>query len=151
MSIKRTIRDSRLGPAALAVKQVVDRVRFRDSTSYWEHRYTSGGTSGAGSYGEVARFKADFLNRFVTEHGIDSVIELGCGDGSQLALAEYPSYLGLDVSPKAVEICHARFAGDPTKSFVYYEPLHFHNNGAISADLALSLDVVQHLVDDALL
>lgn len=38
-------------------------------------------------------------NDFVRARGIDSVIEFGCGDGAQLALAEYPAYGGIDVSP----------------------------------------------------
>ena len=44
--------------------------------------------------GELAKFKARVMNDFVRENGIRSVIELGCGDGMQLALADYPRYLG---------------------------------------------------------
>jgi hypothetical protein len=70
------------------VKRIVAAVRFRDSQSYWEDRYVSGGTSGPGSYDAQAEYKADFLNRFVRENAIGSVIEFGCGDGNQLGLAE---------------------------------------------------------------
>jgi SAM-dependent methyltransferase len=121
--------------------------RFRGSATYWEDRYSAGGTSGAGSYGHLATFKAEVLNRIVAERGVASVLELGCGDGAQLSLAGYPSYLGLDVSPTAVRMCMQRFEDDHTKSFFAYEPTAFSNHGAVTADLTLSLDVLYHLVE----
>ena len=136
-----------MGRAAL-LTQWVRRVRFGNSGRYWERRYAAGRTSGAGSYGPVARFKAEFLNDFVRTTHVNSVIELGCGDGHQLGLAEYPSYLGLDVSPTATRLCIERFRDDPTKSFLCYQPDATENHGALSADLALSLDVIFHLVED---
>lgn len=114
-----------------------------DSGRYWDDRYRNNGNSGAGSYLHFAAFKADFLNAFVRENGIRSVVEFGCGDGNQLKLAEYPHYVGFDVSPKSVEICSNLFRGDPTKSF--------HSTAdavEASADLSLSLDVIYHLVED---
>jgi hypothetical protein len=76
-------------------------------------------------------------------------MELGCGDGNQLALASYPSYVGLDVSLQAVKSCRRRFAGDPRKSFIHYVPGAMPNLADfLSADATLSLDVVYHLVED---
>src|ERR1700760_1333334 len=92
---------------------------FKTSSDYWERRYVRGGNSGVGSYGRLANFKAEFLNDFVEQHRINSVIEYGCGDGSQLKLASYPSYIGIDVSPRAVEICRALFAADRSKRFFH--------------------------------
>lgn len=43
-----------------------------------------GGTSGAGSYGVLAEFKAEVINSLLLEHSILTAIEFGCGDGSQL-------------------------------------------------------------------
>ena len=120
-----------------------------DSSTYWEGRYAAGGDSGIGSSGEYAAYKADVLNEFVRDHDIESVIEFGCGDGDQIALAEYPEYVGLDVSASAIASCIERFADDPTKSFFPYDPLRFHNNGALEADLVLSLEVLFHVVDRA--
>lgn len=116
---------------------------------YWEERYRSGGNSGAGSYGELATFKADVLNRLVAAEGIASVVELGCGDGNQLSLAKYPRYVGYDVSPAAVQLCRARFAGDQTKTFELYRPRRRSRLKAAAADMAISLDVIYHLLDDA--
>jgi len=122
---------------------------FRDSGRYWELRYRLAGDSGAGSKDHLAQFKADFLNAFVVTNAIASVIEFGCGDSRQLALAQYPSYIGLDVSPTALRWNGDRFRGDPSKSFLLYRPDAFWNMGrALRADLALSLDVIYHLVED---
>ncbi|WP_125185483.1 hypothetical protein [Botryobacter ruber] len=35
------------------------------SSDYWEKRYSSGGTSGSGSYNRLAEFKADVLKSFI--------------------------------------------------------------------------------------
>lgn len=113
------------------------------SEAYWESRYKTGGTSGAGSYGRLAQFKAEVLNQFVESHEIQSVIEFGCGDGNQLSLARYPCYLGIDVSKSAVLHCRERFAGDRSKEFA----LASDYTGE-KAELALSLDVVFHLTED---
>jgi len=117
--------------------------RFHGSSSYWEERYARGGASGVGSYGKFAEFKAEVINGFVAQRGVRSVIELGCGDGNQLALARYPEYLGLDVSEAAVDLCRRRFASDPSKRFA---PMSRY--AGEQADLALSLDVIYHLVED---
>lgn len=123
--------------------------RFETSHSYWEQRYATGGNSGLGSYDELARFKADVLNQFIREQHIQSVVEFGCGDGNQLATLEAPQYLGLDVSATIVASCIKRFCDDPTKSFFLYDGTAFADRrGLFRAELALSLDVVYHLVED---
>lgn len=117
---------------------------FGGSADYWDSRYRLGGDSGAGSYGRIAVHKAAFVNGFVAERGVRSVIEFGCGDGNQLTLARYPRYLGIDVSREAVRTCRERFEGDPTKEFKLVD--EYAGEGA---DLGLSLDVIFHLVEDA--
>jgi SAM-dependent methyltransferase len=137
------------GPGLVRVRRYLSRHTFSGSRRYWEHHYARGGTSGEGSAGARARFKAEVLNDFVTRHGVGSVVEFGCGDGQQLALASYPRYLGLDVSPTVLRRTMDRFAGDPTKSFLCYDPARFTDPaGFLTADLALSLDVIYHLVED---
>jgi hypothetical protein len=124
-------------------------LRFSGSANYWEANYVKGGDSGPGSYGALGRGKADFLNAFVREHKVESVIEFGCGDGNQLSLAEYPRYVGLDVAKAAIGLCKRRFAADPTKSFFLYESDSFVDRaGFFTADMAISLDVVYHLIED---
>lgn len=116
---------------------------FKDSRSYWEERYARKGNSGSGSYGRLAEFKARILNKFVEKENIQSVIEFGCGDGSQTMLAKYPTYIGYDVSHKSIELCKAKFPNDKTKHFFHVS--EFDSN---KADLTLSLDVIYHLVED---
>jgi hypothetical protein len=118
---------------------------FRTSGEYWEQRYRSGGNSGTGSYSRLATFKAEVLNQFVATHEISTVIEIGSGDGAQLTLAEYPSYTGVDVSQVAVESTRRMFAGDPSMRFIHTSELSENDR----AELALSLDVIYHLVEDA--
>jgi SAM-dependent methyltransferase len=118
-------------------------LRFRGSESYWQRRYRLGGDSGVGSRGAAAAYKAAVLNDFVERHGVTDVIEFGCGDGEQLTLADYPSYFGLDVSRHAVELCRQRFSDDSTKRFALLDEYADE-----TADLAISLDVLFHLVED---
>ena len=117
-----------------------------NSKSYWESRYESNSTSGSGSYGRLALFKASVINKFISSNNVNSVIEMGCGDGNQLTYANYPSYIGLDVSKRAISICKEKFKNDSTKSFLNITSLDKRNS--LSADLAISLDVIYHLVED---
>jgi SAM-dependent methyltransferase len=119
------------------------RPAFCGSREYWEQRYAKGGNSGVGSYGKFAEFKAEVINNFLSQHNIKSVIEFGCGDGNQLYLARYPKYLGLDVSGQAIALCRNAFHGDAHKEFRVLDDYMGE-----TADLALSLDVIYHLVED---
>ncbi len=131
------------------LRQAILLPTFGSSKTYWERRYRLGGGSGEGSLGPLAEFKAEILNAFVREHSVTSVIEFGCGDGRQLRLAEYPLYLGQDVSMAAVKKCREAYRDDATKSFLWYDPADTPNIAAfLNADLTLSLDVVYHLVED---
>ncbi|MFT4672061.1 MAG: hypothetical protein ACI9LY_002934 [Arenicella sp.] len=119
-----------------------ERKRF-SSSNYWDSRYLNGGTSGAGSYAHLAEFKANVLNLFVADKKVETVIEFGFGDGNQLTLADYPDYIGYDVSQKAVEVCGERFMCDINKSFRLVSEWQGE-----TAELVLSLDVIYHLIED---
>jgi len=116
-----------------------------NSSKYWEGRYAAGGNSGVGSYNRLAEFKAEILNDFVKKHSINSVIEFGCGDGNQLSLAQYPRYLGFDVSQTAINICKNKFSDDKTKEFRLLDAF-----SGEKAELTLSLDVIYHLIEDSI-
>ncbi len=118
-------------------------VPWTTATAYWDRRYKYWGDSGSGSTGENAKFKAQVVNEFVDEHEIGSVIEFGCGDGKQLAMMAYPSYRGFDISGVAVEICKSRFISDDSKEFWLID----HWDEGVRAELTVSLDVLQHIVD----
>lgn len=119
--------------------------RFHGSASYWDERYRRKGTSGAGSYGRLAMFKAEVVNRVIVDFDASSVVEWGCGDGAQLGLIEVADYTGVDVSPEAIRLCRDRYTGDPTKRFLTLDEALEHRP---RGDVSLSLDVVYHLVED---
>jgi len=115
------------------------------SAEYWDSRYRRGNNSGWGSYGKLARFKADIINDFIERSQVQSVIDFGCGDGNQLGLFKVPDYLGADVSKEAIRICTEKYKGDVTKGFMTVSPPEYL--GDYKAELVLSLDVIFHLVE----
>lgn len=132
-----------INPTRYSEKKPTQKAVFTSSGVYWENRYQQGGNSGAGSYDHFAEFKAEILNEFISEHNVNSVIELGCGDGNQLNLLNIDNYIGFDVSEKALDLCKNIFINDDTKEFRNMES--FDND---KAELSLSLDVIYHLVED---
>jgi SAM-dependent methyltransferase len=112
------------------------------AAEYWEARYRDGGDSGAGSAGRLLDFKTMFVNAFIAENAIADVLDLGCGDGRLLSRLHVPRYIGVDVSATALACCVARF---PQHRFVPYATL----DALATADVAMSLDVIFDLVEDA--
>jgi hypothetical protein len=151
-----TVRKIRAAISAIPVVGEVARTLYRavvpeehenaafSSPNYWEARYRSGGNSGTGSHGRLARFKAEVVNGFVAEYAVRTLAEFGCGDGTQLELSHYPRYTGIDVSEGAIDLCRKKFAHDASKQFLLRSSPEAQ---AITADLALSLDVIYHLVE----
>ncbi len=114
-----------------------------NSRFYWENRYLSSGNSGAGSYGRLADFKAEIINNFTKNHNIEDVIEFGCGDGNQLKKFNFKTYTGFDVSETVLNKCRLKFKDK--YSFNFQNAKDYKGQ---TADLALSLDVIYHLIED---
>lgn len=112
-----------------------------DSSKYWDNRYIAGKDSGEGSYGKMAKFKAKITNDFIKEHHIDSILDLGCGDGNQASLFKCRKYTGFDVSEAIIEACATKFKNDSTKYFTNCL------RNLKPADLVLSYEVLFHLID----
>ncbi|KGQ20807.1 Methyltransferase family protein [Lysobacter dokdonensis DS-58] len=117
---------------------------FRGSRNYWETRYRLGGHSGEGSRGVAADYKARVLNDFFRAQDVRSAIEFGCGDGHQLKMLHVPAYIGVDVSQTVLKQCRDLFEGDATKRFVSVD-----DYAGERADASMSIDVIFHLVEDA--
>lgn len=117
-------------------------VDFFDSSKYWEERYVNGGNSGNGSYGFLAEYKRDFLNQFIVENNINSLLEYGCGDCNQLSMIDCDEIIGVDVSKTAIDICEKLL---PNSKFITISKGKFPK---IKTDLLLSLDVIYHLIED---
>lgn len=112
--------------------------------AYWQARYAAGGSSGAGSAGDIAEQKAAAVNTLIEAEDIRSVVDWGCGDGKQLDLLALPdAYLGVDIAPAAIARCIERHPG---RAFLVWPPRGVEVT--VRAELALSLDVIFHLVDD---
>jgi SAM-dependent methyltransferase len=115
--------------------------------AYWDRRYREGRTSGAGSEGAAAAAKAAWLNALFAREKIASVIDWGCGDGAVLALLALDgvSYDGVDVSSTILARNRARW---PEHRWICEggSGLSFAD---VPAGLAVSSDVILHLVDDA--
>lgn len=160
-NVKSGLNDKVLKDILESYPALKTKIKF-NSSEYWENRYKSFsasnngtlscgdiniGASGAGSYNNLALFKAEILNQFVKEEGVQNVLEFGCGDGNQLSLARYPHYIGLDVNQSAIRHNKEKFRADDTKQFyLVSEFLQSHKD--FSAELCLSLDVIYHLIQD---
>lgn len=110
--------------------------------NYWENRYKNGGNSGAGSYGQLAKWKGQIVSNFIREKNIKSIIDFGCGDGNQLKYIEIPkwcTYVGVDISETAIEICKQKHP-----FYEYYTKNMTHKYFRF-AELVISLDVIFHL------
>jgi len=118
-------------------------IQFKNSKQYWTSRYQKGGNSGAGSYNRLAEFKAEIINNFVLKENINTVIELGSGDGNQLDYFSLPSYIGFDISPLIIEKCKEKYKADPSKQFMLMGDISNQK-----AELTLSLDVIYHLIEE---
>lgn len=118
---------------------------FPGSKRYWENRYAKEGNSGPGSYGEKAKYKAGIINQFISDNHIDHVIELGCGDGNQLSYFKIKNYTGIDISKTSINICKEKYKNSTQIYFFEWSEFNFLER---RFDLALSLDVIYHLIED---
>ncbi|WP_282120117.1 class I SAM-dependent methyltransferase [Ruegeria atlantica] len=112
------------------------------SNEYWTNRYAQGKNSGAGSYGRLAVYKANFINTLVEVEDVQSVVELGSSDGNQASLFDIPQFTGLDISEDCVRKCNAQFSERSGWTFLPAD------SEVEPHDAALSLDVIYHLVED---
>lgn len=109
---------------------------------HWENRYNSGGNSGAGSYGKDAEAKAKYINNIITQYNIKTINDFGHGDGNQLTyFSRFTHYCGYDVSPTVRAKCISQFTDINKYKFID------HPDKFIKSDLALSLDVIYHIID----
>lgn len=108
----------------------------------WGRDSTGNGTSGSGSTLEITREYRAYIQDFIREHGVRSVVDAGSGDWSFSAAIDWgdASYLGIDIVPDVVETVRrnhetARIkfqVGDITEDLP-------------AADLLISKDVLHHL------
>ena len=123
------------------------KARFRDI-------YADGGWgglgSGPGSLKRNARPYVDFVQGVIRARGVDSVVDVGCGDWQMWpadVFASVGKYDGYDVVDSVIESNTEKF-GSPRRQF------HIADATAVNlpaADLLLCKEVLQHLPNDTVL
>lgn len=117
----------------------------------FDHIYSQklwGEGSGGGSAPEHTAAYREFLQQFIGEHGIRSIVDAGCGDWHLMRLMDLSGigYLGIDVSAVVLEATR-RHARDG----VQFAEGDARNMQLPSADLLLMKDVLQHWSADDIL
>jgi hypothetical protein len=108
---------------------------------YWETRYKSGGSSGAGSVGRDREWKWGVIASYVSP--VDDVIDVGCGDLSFWDRRNCQKYLGLDVSQTVIE--KNRFVRPYWRFCTRDAEIRIEGE---RARIVLCLDVLFHVIDE---
>jgi len=115
-----------------------------DYKGYWESRYKNGQNSGAGSYGDNADFKAMIIDRIIKDYDVESLLDIGCGDGNQISLVKSQvDYCGYDISSTTIKNCELKFKGDDRKQFHVFDPMVY--NPSPAWDMTMCLDCLFHI------
>lgn len=98
----------------------MNELKIKNEADFHDNRITSEKEARLGfAYKSVADV---FL--FPLQHRIknnESILEVGCFDGRQagvLKSSEFESYIGIDISPKAIEVCQSRFSDERIRFIV---------------------------------
>lgn len=106
--------------------------------SYWNDRYSKGGNSGYGTYGDQLDKKLEWLKGL----DIKSITDIGCGDfyfGKNL-LDMYPEakYKGFDISEAIIE----------RNKRIYPYSFEILSEKVPQADMVLCIDVLFHIMNE---
>jgi SAM-dependent methyltransferase len=114
---------------------------YRDST--WGTNDKGVGNSGTGSTVDATYLYRDYLQHFLKEHNIKSVVDAGCGDWEFSQKIDWSGidYKGFDIVAKVVEGDKAKFAKPNIQFFVG----NIVEDNLPKADLLVSKHVLQHL------
>jgi mannosyltransferase OCH1-like enzyme len=106
--------------------------------------YTPGGHgSGIGSTPEYTRRYRQFLEQFMVENAIESVLDYGCGDWQSTKLVDWGTrmYFGVDIVPGLIERLQREYGG-PNRNFSLIDS---ETCDLPLVDLVVCKDVIQHL------
>jgi SAM-dependent methyltransferase len=126
---------SRRKPAATVFEQVYTERRWADDGSAFH--------SGPGSIGMASELYGATISKFISEHQIRSVVDLGCGDFrvAQLFLNDSIDYVGIDIVAPLIAHNETRFASDNVRFLCRDITSDELPNG----ELCLLREVLQHL------
>ena len=103
--------------------------------------------SGLGSRGPASEQYCEFVIKFIRDHNVQSIVDLGCGDfvvGRRIMEGSSIVYTGIDVVPELIEH-HKTSAHDARATF---QCLDIATDPLPSADLYLVRQVLQHLSNE---
>ena len=114
-------------------------VTEEDIFKIWEY----GCSSGAGSDPVFAKEYIDFVSRFIREHDIRSIVDVGCGDFQVGSCIDYGSakLTAVDASTTWIDRHQTKYVSDDRFTFLRKDIRSFDCSGF---DLALVKDVLQH-------
>jgi hypothetical protein len=109
-------------------------------------RYLTGGNSGTGSVSKYSNDKAYVINSFIQNNTIHSIVEWGVGDGKQLSKYDFNqvNYVGYDISKYIINKLNKV---NKNENYKFLLSNQYHNE---KYDLALSIEVIFHLIDDSI-
>jgi glycosyltransferase involved in cell wall biosynthesis len=101
---------------------------------------------GPGSTIENTQQYREFIQAFLKQHNIHSVVDIGCGDWSFSKAMDWSGiqYIGYDIVPSIVENNSEQYAGDSIR-FIHADAI---TADLPKADLLLCKDVLQYLPND---
>ena len=106
------------------------------SMEFWKSRYELGDNSGSGSRGDLLNFKTEFINNFIKENDIKTVLDFGHGDLYVAREINAEDYTGIDIfdveDNEGLNLINCKF----------------DEYDGESADLVMCLDVVYHILEE---
>lgn len=120
--------------------------------AFWDWYKPGEGGSGPGSSAAYTeRFRA-WLQAFMREQNVKSVLDFGCGDWSWAKHVDWTGidYLGMEIIPDVVRGLQMQFARPQTETqsriaFEIIDPRKFELPANYAVDLVICKDVLQHL------
>lgn len=100
--------------------------------------------SGAGSLDKFATPYVEWLTGFIIEHGINNIVDLGCGDfqiGQKICSANSVNFIGVDIVPDLIESNRTRYANEN----INFKCADIIEDELPDGDLCLIRQVLQHL------
>lgn len=113
------------------------------TSGLWGRNAAGGGTSGSGSSVKATALYRAFLQQFMADNGVTSVVDAGCGDWSFSQLIDWTGidYKGYDIVASVVAQDQQKFA----KPNIQFFEGDIIDSDLPPADLLISKHVMQHL------
>jgi hypothetical protein len=100
--------------------------------------------SGFGSLDKFAAPYVEWLTRFIVEHGIKNIVDLGCGDfriGRQICSAVSVNFVGVDIVPDLIQFNQSEYGN----AKISFKCLDIIEDDLPNGDICLVRQVLQHL------